>query len=97
MRKTGGSGALQLGLGRRIAFPKYFMASKRALRRRTCGEKRRYPTREAAVTALIRLIRARPCMAMLRSYHCRFCRAYHFGHTGAPSNLRVSHAFAGSR
>jgi hypothetical protein len=73
------------------------MASKRALRRRMCGAKRRYPTREAAVTALIRLIRARPSIAVLRSYHCRFCRAYHFGHTGAPFPPRVSGAFAKSR
>jgi hypothetical protein len=59
-----------------------------------CGQKRRYPTREAALTALIRLIRARPCMAMLRSYHCRFCGNYHFGHTGAPIGLRSNRSLA---
>jgi len=73
------------------------MASKRALRRRMCGEKRRYPTRAAALTALIRLIRVLPSLAVLRTYHCRFCHNYHFGHTDRVFRLRINRRLALSR
>jgi hypothetical protein len=58
------------------------MASKRRLRRNACGQKRRYASRKQALTALIRLIRAKPSIHVLACYQCRFCHGYHFGHNG---------------
>ena len=57
------------------------MASKRAQRRKTCGHKRRYESRDQALTSLIGFIRAKPSKGMLRIYHCRFCHGFHYGHS----------------
>lgn len=53
------------------------MASKRAIRRRACGQKKRYGTHAEAVTGM-RWLRAR-AIGMV-TYSCRFCGGYHFGH-----------------
>ena len=52
-----------------------------------CGHKRRYESREAALTGLIRLIRVRDVAGLMRCYRCEFCRGYHFGHLGNPRRV----------
>lgn len=49
------------------------MASKRAIRRRSCERKRRFVTREAAHEANQRLRGLAP-------YPCQFCHGWHLGH-----------------
>lgn len=56
------------------------MASKRRLRRKTCGNKARYPSQEAALNAIKALFRARGFQGYLAPYRCPFCNAFHYGH-----------------
>ncbi len=53
------------------------MSSRRHRRKRQCGRKARYLTREAADYAERR---ARAAGLEVRAYHCTFCRAYYLGH-----------------
>jgi hypothetical protein len=54
------------------------MASKRQVRRRECGDKKRYASSADAVAAAGRIGRAKG--EKLVAYRCRFCRQYHIGH-----------------
>lgn len=54
------------------------MASKRAIRRRECGHKKRYENQTLAVKQLINL--KRKDNDRMRSYRCRFCGGWHVGH-----------------
>jgi hypothetical protein len=56
------------------------MSSKRAMRRRMCGAKDRFPSEEAALAAIRRLRRATGTHDWLTPYRCRFCGGFHFGH-----------------
>lgn len=57
------------------------MASKRHIRRRQCGRKRRYQSPDQATAAMHAVIRAKKTRGgFLHVYCCRFCRGYHFGH-----------------
>lgn len=64
------------------------MASKRALRRKTCGRKIRYASQPAALAALIALKRKRPEIGYLAPYRCPFCHGFHFGHP--PRHVRIA-------
>jgi hypothetical protein len=70
------------------------MASKRGKRRKSCGQKKRYETREEAL-AVWRSLQRRETHPM-RVYPCRFCRGYHVGHmphknVRAMENKRMQH------
>lgn len=61
------------------------MASKRRLRRQSCGKKKPYDVERVARDAAATLTR----LGMnrggeLRAYRCPFCGRFHIGHTGAP-------------
>lgn len=57
------------------------MASKRRLRRKQCGHKRRYENHDQATVAMHQIIQAgKKRGGWLRVYRCRFCNGYHFGH-----------------
>lgn len=64
------------------------MASKRALRRKSCGRKVRYQTQEAALTGLRSLIYDKGWQGKMFAYHCQFCRGFHYGHP--PARVRQS-------
>lgn len=68
------------------------MASKRRLRRRACGTKKKFVTQEAALIEIRRRISAtKGAMGgRLAAYHCTFCGQYHIGHP--PANVRQSMA-----
>ena len=55
------------------------MASKRALRRRSCEGKRRYPSPAAAQRDAAKLARERG--GAIDAYPCAFCGRWHVGHT----------------
>jgi hypothetical protein len=61
------------------------MASKRAQRRRACKGKVRHEDQATAQRELGRLARSKGSMniAHLNVYHCRWCGAWHVGHTPA--------------
>lgn len=63
------------------------MASKRAIRRKRCKGKQRYPD-ELAARAAIRAAYARGVLSHLSPYRCPFCGAMHIGHT--PAHVRAS-------
>jgi len=54
------------------------MASKRAIRRRGCGQKHRYATQEDAMRAAWSL-QAR-FGGLATPYRCKWCHFYHIGH-----------------
>lgn len=57
------------------------MASKRRIRRRQCGGKRRHETAAAAEKAMRSVIFSGYRRGgWLQVYKCRFCNGYHFGH-----------------
>lgn len=56
------------------------MASKRAIRRKACGKKKRYATPEDAKKVAWRTYRG------LRPYKCEFCGQFHLGHV--PGKVR---------
>lgn len=58
------------------------MASLRAMRRRACGKKRKYASRDLARAAMGNY-------RGLSQYECRFCGAWHNGH--APRKPRRRH------
>ena len=63
------------------------LSSKRAIRRRACGGKKKFPTRTRAISAAVRI--SRQTKERLRAYRCRFCRAWHVGHARVPPIPRV--------
>jgi hypothetical protein len=54
------------------------MASKRHVKRKQCGDKRRYPDIKAAKTASVLLFQRTG--SKLQSYYCKYCRHWHIGH-----------------
>jgi len=57
------------------------MASKRRIRRKQCGSKRRFETRYLAMDCMHSLIRAGKTRGgYLQVYICKFCGGFHFGH-----------------
>jgi len=54
------------------------MASKRAIRRRSCERKRRYPTEAEARRGAAAINRRQP--DKVHAYPCRFCASFHVGH-----------------
>lgn len=56
------------------------MSSKRAIRRRTCGQKVRHRG-VAAAYAHIRALDRAGNGGGLQVYHCPFCRGWHIGHS----------------
>jgi len=59
------------------------MASKRKLRKRECGDKRRYGTMADAARHLAWLRNLNPSFNNVGAYHCGFCGSFHLGHSGA--------------
>ena len=60
------------------------MASKRRIRRRQCGSKRRYASSAEALGEMHDVIRkGKKRGGYLHVYRCRFCNGYHFGHAAA--------------
>lgn len=59
------------------------MASKRRIRRKSCGRKQRYENPREAIRAIGSLVRRRGPQGHLQVYRCRFCNAFHFGHAAA--------------
>lgn len=55
------------------------MASKRHVRQRACGDKRRYETVEAGREAIYQLNRT-GYKGHMNVYKCKFCHSYHVGH-----------------
>lgn len=68
------------------------MASKRRLRRRACGTKRKFATQALASDEIRRRIRVTKgeMGGRLAPYHCEFCGQYHIGHP--PAAVRQSMA-----
>lgn len=56
------------------------MASKRAVRRRSCEGKVRHASHTDAIIALSVMKRAGKCQSDARVYRCKFCGGYHIGH-----------------
>lgn len=56
------------------------MASKRRIRRKKCGSKRRYLTAQDALAGMHKLHRAKGYQGFMDVYRCEFCNGYHFGH-----------------
>jgi hypothetical protein len=63
------------------------MASRRRLRRRSCGEKASYASEDEAREAVRQL--GRKGGTWLRQYRCRFCRRWHLGHTPHETRRKV--------
>jgi hypothetical protein len=56
------------------------MSSKRHVRRKACGDKRRFSDQASAIAA-IRMMRAKgKAMGMLQAYRCKWCSSFHWGH-----------------
>lgn len=66
------------------------MASKRAMRRRICGVKRRFVSQHLAIAAIMQLRRRKKLpFDTLQPYRCRFCHGFHFGHQPGTARLLV--------
>jgi hypothetical protein len=59
------------------------MASKRALRRKSCARKKRYASYSDATRSIAGLYRQGKKDGMLLVYACQFCGGFHFGHPPA--------------
>lgn len=57
------------------------MASKRALRRKSCTGKRRHESADAGLDHIGRLHRTKGYQGRMDVYHCAFCRFFHIGHS----------------
>jgi hypothetical protein len=64
------------------------MSSKRAIRRKACSGKVRYPTFTAARAAMKALSRNKPQYWPMNAYGCNFCGGFHFGHMPASAMRR---------
>jgi hypothetical protein len=64
------------------------MSSKRAIRRRECKGKERYPSQKAAQAAIGRMRRNTGSTDWMSAYHCGFCGGFHFGHS--PKRVRLA-------
>ena len=49
-------------------------------RAKTCESKKKFPTREAAVGAMIGMKKRKGMTAQTHVYACRFCGGWHWGH-----------------
>lgn len=56
------------------------MASKRAIRRKSCGSKKKYSSSEEGRQAIHDLIRTTGPTSLMQTYKCKFCKKYHIGH-----------------
>jgi hypothetical protein len=56
------------------------MASKRRLRKKSCGNKIKYESEEQAIRAIIGIYRNREFSGKVVPYICQFCRKWHIGH-----------------
>lgn len=56
------------------------MASKRRIRRKMCGKKRRYNTQEEAVKAIYHARLGGVVTGKITAYKCPFCGGFHWGH-----------------
>lgn len=63
------------------------MASKRRIRRKSCGTKERFTDSVAAQRRISELKRKTGDRAWINVYPCQFCKGYHIGH--APGSNRV--------
>ena len=66
------------------------MASKRRIRRRACGTKKRFGTQDDAMAEVRRRVAVTKGKmgGKLAAYHCQFCHGYHIGHP--PAKVRQS-------
>lgn len=62
------------------------MSSRRAIKRRACDGKVRYPSQRAAQAAIGRLRRNTGATGWFSAYKCDRCGMFHFGH--APRHVR---------
>jgi hypothetical protein len=58
------------------------MASKRALRRKSCTGKVRHTSAQAAQAARRALFLPQGYTGLINVYRCHFCGGYHIGHAG---------------
>jgi hypothetical protein len=66
------------------------MASKRQVRRRKCGTKRRFDTERAARAGMISAIaRGVSTKGYASPYRCKFCGKYHWGHSRPFDNSNI--------
>lgn len=70
------------------------MASKRAIRRRPCKSKVRYPDQGAAQAGISRINRMKGYQGFMTAYHCGFCGGWHFGHPPARVRRAIAEEFA---
>jgi len=63
------------------------MASKRRVRRRTCGDKQAFSQQGEAVAFLISYKR-RTAEYNIRTYKCPFCHQWHIGHYANPARAK---------
>lgn len=61
------------------------MASKRRLRRQSCGRKVRHETAQAGLDHIHHLHRSKGFQGPMDVYRCRFCGAFHVGHSARRS------------
>lgn len=57
------------------------MASKRRLRRNTCGNKVKFPTKKDALDRALLVKRKTGTTRFVDAYKCKFCGAYHWGNS----------------
>lgn len=57
------------------------MASKRRLRRNTCGNKVKFPTKKDALDRALLVKRKTGTTRYVDAYKCKFCGAYHWGNS----------------
>lgn len=55
------------------------MASKRRIRRKACGSKRKFATEKEAQTQAFRVKHATGTKAIVRAYKCPHCNCWHWG------------------
>lgn len=64
------------------------MASKRRLRRKQCGSKRRYANEAEAHSAIGTLRHHGLLQGYVEPYRCDFCNGFHFGHPPGARTFR---------
>lgn len=55
------------------------MASKRRIRRKACGSKRKFETEKAALSQALAVKRRTGTFAYVGAYKCSFCQCWHWG------------------
>lgn len=56
------------------------MATKRLLRKKSCGNKIRYDTKQDAILAGVKVKYKTRDTSYIDGYYCKFCKHYHWGH-----------------